>query len=130
MSRVRQKNTKPEILVRRLLHAAGLRYVLHSPALPGRPDLAFPKYRTALFVHGCFWHGHGCRAGRTPSSNTDYWSPKIAQNRLRDARQSEELKAQGWRVLIVWECETKASDFPNTINALVDAIRGAFSSSG
>src|SRR4051794_14624640 len=110
MSRVRQKDTAPEIALRKRLHAAGFRYVLHSSALPGRPDLAFPMYRTVVFVHGCFWHGHDCRAGRSPSSNKEYWAAKIAANKVRDARNSAELAQRGWRVIIVWECETKSRE--------------------
>jgi DNA mismatch endonuclease (patch repair protein) len=123
MSRVRQKDTAPEVALRKRLHAAGFRYVLHSKALPGRPDLAFPMYRTAVFVHGCFWHGHDCRAGRSPSSNQEYWSVKIAANRARDERKSAELAARGWRVLTVWECETKLRELDQTVQALIPKIR-------
>lgn len=125
MARVRQKDTAPELVVRKALHAAGLRYVLHPRDLPGRPDLSFPKYRTVLFVHGCFWHGHDCRAGRAPSSNKDYWTSKIAQNRSRDSRQKTELEAKGWRVLTLWECATKSADLPARIGQLVSQIRSA-----
>lgn len=125
MARVRQKDTAPELVVRKALHAAGLRYVLHPRDLPGRPDLSFPKYRTVLFVHGCFWHGHDCRAGRAPSSNTEYWVSKIAQNRSRDSRQKAELEAKGWRVLTLWECETKSADLPSKIRQLISRVRSA-----
>ncbi|ARN18442.1 very short patch repair endonuclease [Piscinibacter gummiphilus] len=109
MGRVRQKDTKPEMVVRRILHSAGFRYVLHPGGLPGRPDIVFPRYGVVLFVHGCFWHGHDCRAGRAPSSNSSYWSTKIAENRCRDERKSRELQSLGWRVAVIWECETKGS---------------------
>ncbi|MEX3919401.1 very short patch repair endonuclease [Paraburkholderia sp. BR10872] len=123
MSRVRQKNTVPEVRLRKRLHAEGLRYVLHPAALPGRPDMAFPKYRTVVFVHGCFWHGHECRAGRLSSTNREFWSEKIAANRARDARKVVELEGQGWRVATVWECETKASRLDQTVSALTAFIR-------
>lgn len=125
MARIRQKDTAPELAVRKALHAAGLRYVLHPRNLLGRPDLSFPKYRTVLFVHGCFWHGHDCRAGRAPSSNVEYWASKIQQNRSRDLRQTAELQAKGWTVLTVWECEIKSADLPSKIRRLVQDIRGA-----
>ena len=104
MRAVGQKNTKPELRLRKMLYALGYRYRLHRKDLPGRPDLVFPSRRAVIFVHGCFWHGHACRAGRLPNSNTDYWAPKIAANRERDGRNAEALEQQGWRVLAVWEC--------------------------
>jgi len=108
MARVRGKNTGPELALRRLLHAAGYRYRLHAPGLPGRPDLAFPRRRAAVFVHGCFWHGHDCpRGARAPKANAAYWSAKIGRNRARDADVQARLGAQGWRALTVWECELK-----------------------
>jgi DNA mismatch endonuclease, patch repair protein len=124
MARIRQKSTGPEMVVRRFLHAAGLRYVLHRRDLPGRPDLAFPKRRVALFVHGCYWHGHACRAGRAPSTNVAYWTPKLAANKERDGRKAAELAALGWKVLTVWECEIMGSKSVERLRRLVDAIRG------
>lgn len=109
MSRIRGKDTKPEMLIRRGLHAAGLRYRLHLRSLPGAPDLVFPRYRTVIFVHGCFWHGHRCRLFRTPDTRRDFWEQKIASNRSRDKRARRKLQAQGWRVLTVWECALKGS---------------------
>jgi len=109
MARIRQKNTAPEIAVRRFLHAVGMRFRLHPRNLPGRPDIVLPKHRSIVFVHGCYWHGHSCRAGKAASSNTEYWGPKIADNRSRDARKTAQLEAMGWRVFTVWECETKGS---------------------
>lgn len=107
MSSVRTKHTGPEIMVRKLVHALGYRFRLHREDLPGKPDLVFPSRRKAVFVHGCFWHGHGCRWGRLPKSKTDYWGPKIATNRARDARQRAELRRAGWSAIIVWQCELR-----------------------
>lgn len=105
MSKVAGKNTAPELAVRRAAHAAGMRFRLHRRDLPGTPDIVFPKYRAAVFVHGCFWHGHSCAKGRLPKSRTDYWEPKIAANRERDAAKRAALVAAGWRVLTIWQCE-------------------------
>jgi DNA mismatch endonuclease (patch repair protein) len=109
MRSVRQKDTRPELRLRRAIHAAGGRYRLHVRALPGSPDLVFPRRRLAVFVHGCFWHWHACRAGRPPATRTEYWLPKLAENRRRDARKIEELRTLGWRVEVVWECELKTA---------------------
>ena len=110
MASVRQRNTGPEMSVRRLLHRDGYRYALHRRDLPGRPDLVFGPRRKVIFVHGCFWHGHGCRKGRLPASRTDYWHSKIATNQTRDARNVSDLEAAGWQVCVVWECETANAD--------------------
>jgi DNA mismatch endonuclease (patch repair protein) len=108
MSRVRGKHTKPEWIVRRAAHARGLRFRLHRKDLPAHPDLVFPKYRVALFVHGCFWHRHpGCAKASMPKSRTEFWQDKFDANVARDARSEAELRALGWRVLTIWECETK-----------------------
>lgn len=107
MRSVRTSNTGPEWVVRRLLHSHGYRYRLHRKSLPGKPDIVFPSRRKAIFVHGCFWHGHGCAKGRPPKSRLDYWSPKLEANFARDARNLEELRALGWETLTVWQCETK-----------------------
>lgn len=108
MRRVKGKDTRPEMQVRRLLHAAGYRYRLHRRDLPGTPDLAFPGRRKAIFVHGCFWHGHDCRRGaRQPKTNAEYWRAKIARNRERDAQNRAALAGLGWGSLTVWECELK-----------------------
>jgi DNA mismatch endonuclease, patch repair protein len=104
MSRVKGKNTKPEITIRRGLHARGLRYRLHTPTVPGRPDLVFPRYRVAIFTHGCFWHGHDCPLFTWPATRVEFWRIKIVGNRDRDARTLVELKKAGWRVLVIWEC--------------------------
>ena len=107
MRAVGRKDTSPELVVRRLLHAAGFRFRLHRRDLPGTPDLVFPGRRKVIFVHGCFWHGHGCAKGRLPKSRPEYWRPKIEANRERDARKEGELRALGWGVETVWQCETK-----------------------
>jgi DNA mismatch endonuclease (patch repair protein) len=108
MARIKGKNTKPELIVRRVLHALGYRFRLHRGDLPGRPDIVLPKYRTAIFVHGCFWHRHSeCSKASMPKTRTEFWQDKFAMNVARDQRNVEALKAAGWHVLIVWECETK-----------------------
>lgn len=108
MALIRGRDTKPEMRVRKALHAAGLRYRLHDRRLPGAPDLVFPSRRIALFVHGCFWHQHpGCTAARMPKSRLDFWEPKLAGNVARDARHMVELEAAGWTPLVIWECETR-----------------------
>lgn len=106
MQSVRTADTGPEWTVRRLLHACGYRYRLHLKTLPGRPDVAFPGRKKVIFVHGCFWHGHGCSKGRLPRSRLDYWVPKLETNKLRDLRNVEQLRSLGWESLIVWQCET------------------------
>lgn len=107
MSRIRSKDTKPELLIRRGLHAAGLRYSLHVRELPGRPDLVFPRYRAAIQIHGCFWHGHDCQLFRLPATRQAFWAAKIAGNQDRDRQTAAALQAAGWRLLIVWECALK-----------------------
>ena len=105
MQQVKGKDTKPERIVRSLLHRLGYRFRLHRKDLPGTPDIVFPGRHLALFVHGCFWHGHGCRIGHLPKSRLDYWQPKIAANCDRDRRKEAALAAAGWRVAVVWQCE-------------------------
>lgn len=107
MQAVRGKDTAPEWTVRRLLHRLGYRYRLHRKNLPGKPDLVFPARKNAIFVHGCFWHAHGCRYGRAPKSRLDYWLPKLDENKRRDAENVRQLEALGWKVLTVWQCETR-----------------------
>ncbi|HDR14899.1 MAG TPA: DNA mismatch endonuclease Vsr [Desulfobacteraceae bacterium] len=111
MSRVREKNTSPELKVRSLVHRLGFRFRLHRKDLPGKPDLVFPSRKKIIFVHGCFWHGHDCSRGkREPKSNTEYWVEKIRRNTERDSRRQSELKALGWDVLVTWECELKDAE--------------------
>ena len=108
MRRVKGRNTTPEMTVRRALTRLGARYRLHRKDLPGSPDVVMPGRRLALFVHGCFWHGHDCpRGARVPKQNRDYWTAKVARNRARDARVATDLAAAGWRVETIWECELK-----------------------
>lgn len=128
MSRVRVRHTAPEIALRRALHAAGLRYRLHTKDLPGRPDIVFPGKRVAVFVHGCFWHGcDQCDRGlRRPKTNTSYWANRLAENRARDRASEQSLLASGWRVTTVWECETRdASRLASAVVAIRDRVRGS-----
>lgn len=110
MQAVGSKNTGPEMTVRRVLHSMGYRYRLHRKGLPGRPDIVFPGRKKAVFVHGCFWHWHGCSKGQLPKSRQDYWEPKLRRNRERDLENLAELAALGWNTLTVWQCETREID--------------------
>lgn len=107
MSGIRGKNTRPEMLIRKGLFALGLRYRVHGKGLPGRPDLVFHKYKSVVFVDGCFWHGHDCPLFKWPSSNVDFWRNKILRNRELDRVNSKSLKSQGWRIFRIWECALK-----------------------
>ena len=127
MSRIRGKNTKPEILVRRGLHARGFRFRLHNKKLPGSPDLVLTKYGVAIMVNGCFWHGHkGCRYATKPESNVEFWETKIARNRHRDEVTNAHLEALGWHVITVWECELRGeSILASRLDELAEEIREA-----
>lgn len=107
MAGIRGKNTKPELLVRKALHARGFRYRIHCKDLPGNPDMCFPKYRAVIFVHGCFWHGHDCHLFRWPKTRPEFWSAKIARNREMDGSAEQRLMSEGWRMANVWECALK-----------------------
>lgn len=110
MSKITSKNTKPEMAVRKCLFAQGFRYRLHAKNLPGEPDIVLPRYKTVIFVHGCFWHGHSCKIGsgeRKPKSNTEYWDKKLERNILRFENYKAQLTSDGWTVMVIWECETK-----------------------
>lgn len=107
MASVGQRDTGPEMVIRRALHRQGFRYRLHDNELPGSPDLVFKKYRTAIFVHGCFWHRHGCKYSTTPSSRKEFWAQKFTANKKRDKRNIDTLRDNEWRVLVVWECAVK-----------------------
>lgn len=124
MARIRGRDTKPELLVRRSLHAMGFRFRLNQRRLPGSPDIVLTKWRTAVFVHGCFWHRHhGCRKATTPSTNEDFWINKFEANLARDQRALDALAALGWRTAVVWECALQRSSAPSTLSSLVDFIR-------
>src|ERR1017187_2382976 len=110
MANVKSRNTKPEIVLRKALFSRGLRYRLHVKRLPGTPDRVFPKYRAVLFVHGCFWHGHGCRLFVVPATNREFWVQKIDGNRSRDEQAIRALRGMGWRVMTVWECAVRGLD--------------------
>lgn len=107
MSRIRSKDTKPELTVRSMLHGMGYRFRLHRRDLPGRPDIVLVRHKKIVLVHGCFWHGHSCRLASKPKSNQDYWLPKIERNRSRDRSALRALKLAGWKVLVLWECEIR-----------------------
>lgn len=107
MSRIRGKDTRPELVLRRGLHALGFRFRLHRKDLPGRPDMVFPRYRAVVLVHGCFWHGHDCPLFKLPATRREFWAAKIEGNKARDTRNLAGLTAAGWRVLMVWECALK-----------------------
>jgi len=107
MSKISGKDTKPEIIVRKFLFANGFRYRKNVKDLPGKPDIVLPKYKTVIFVHGCFWHGHDCPAGKLPETNREFWERKINGNIERDKRNQEKLKALGWKVIVIWQCEIK-----------------------
>lgn len=109
MSRIGSKNTKPELFLRSLLHRQGIRFRLHSKNLPGKPDIVFPKYKTVIFVHGCFWHYHSCKDSKIPSSRSEWWKNKLKDNQKRDQEIIGKLLNSGWRVLIIWECSVKKS---------------------
>jgi len=112
MGRIRGKDTKPELIVRRLAHSLGYRFRLHRVGLPGRPDLVFPRYRTVVFVHGCFWHRHpGCPCAAVPKTRPEFWAAKFVSNVARDARNQAELRKLGWSVVVLWECEVEKPHF-------------------
>lgn len=120
MAAVRRRDTAPEMLVRSYMHRMGLRFRLHDTSLPGSPDIILRRHNTVVFVHGCFWHGHGCPRGKAPSTRQEFWLPKLMRNRKRDQLQVQFLRDLGWRVLVVWECRTKDE------TRLVRRLRGWF----
>ena len=123
MAAISSSNTKPELLLRKSLWRLGFRYRVNDKRLPGKPDIVLPMYRTVIFVHGCFWHGHkGCPNYTTPKTNTDFWTAKIARNQERDQESWRLLEAKGWAVIIVWECELKRNRFPETIESVATQI--------
>lgn len=121
MSRVRSKNTHPELFVRRMLHKEGFRYRLHCSNLPGKPDLVFASRKKAIFIHGCFWHMHeGCSLARIPKSRVEFWTTKLMANRSRDDLNVSKLKATGWDVLVLWECELRSADLLTKITTFLN----------
>ncbi len=123
MSRIRSGNTKPEWTVRRYLHAQGFRYKLHDKTLPGKPDIVLPKYKTVIFIHGCFWHGHAaCPYFVVPKTRTEWWLNKIKTNSANDIKAITALKKEGWRVIIIWECHLKTAKLQKTLLSLVKKI--------
>ena len=118
MSRIRSKNTKPEELVRKYLFAQGFRYRKNDSRLPGKPDIVLPKYKTVIFINGCFWHGHKCRRGHLPEANHDFWAEKIHRNMARDQENYMNLEALGWTVLVIWQCEIKRSNRERLLDKL------------
>lgn len=123
MSRIRSTNTKPEVIVRKYLFNHGFRYRKNDKRYPGKPDIVLPKYRTVIFVNGCFWHMHGCSRSRLPRSNQEYWKPKIERNIERDAEKKQKLEADGWNVIVVWECELKRRIAEERLSRLCDEIK-------
>ena len=121
MARVNQKNTSPEMKVRRFLHGRGYRFRLHDRSLPGSPDLVLPSRRIAVFIHGCFWHRHGCKATTTPKTRTGFWTEKFEVNQVRDARNEQALIAVGWQPITIWECDIKADRFHETLLMKLEA---------
>lgn len=123
MSMIRGKDTKPEILVRKFLFSKGLRYRLHDKRLSGKPDIVFPRYKTAVFIHGCFWHGHkDCKYYVIPKTRTEWWQNKIGLNKANDDKAVCKLITEGWNVIIVWECELKSNKLEETLNSLYHKI--------
>ncbi len=128
MSGIRGRDTKPEILVRKGLHSRGFRFRLHSSKVPGKPDLVLPRYRVALFVHGCFWHSHDCHLFRMPSTRPEFWKAKLRRNRERDEEVRTALLSTGWRVLVIWECAMKGKnriDMDELLDDAAEWIRGS-----
>ena len=124
MSRIRSKDTKPEMIVRSLVHGMGFRYTLHNKSLPGKPDLVLPRHEKIVFVHGCYWHMHRCRYGRViPKTNTEFWQTKREGNVARDRRNLRALRKQGWKVLVVWECWTR--DLSQLSDRLTDFLQAS-----
>jgi DNA mismatch endonuclease (patch repair protein) len=126
MSRIRSVNTRPELLLRRYLFSKGFRYRIHQRSLPGNPDLVLKKYSCALFIHGCFWHGHtakSCTISRMPKSNVEFWRDKFTYNQMRDRKNQKNLKKAGWNIIIVWECQLRGKKKSATLQKLVDKIK-------
>jgi DNA mismatch endonuclease (patch repair protein) len=124
MSRIRSKNTKPEIAVRKALFANGFRFRIHDKRLPGKPDIVLPKYNTVIFIHGCFWHGHtGCKYFVVPKTNTAWWQKKINRNKELDQSNLKKLKLLGWNVITIYECRLKGRKLPGSVNKLINHLK-------
>lgn len=123
MRGIQSKDTQPELVIRKALHALGYRYVLHDKRLPGKPDIVLSKHKTVIQVRGCFWHQHGCKKSTVPKSNIEYWKNKLQKNRNRDKKNDKALSKLGWKVIIVWECETKGSEkLEKTVNRVIKEL--------
>jgi len=123
MSRIRSAHTQPEIVVRKFLHAQGFRYTLHNKKLPGRPDIVLPKYKTIVFIHGCFWHGHAnCKYYVVPKTRTEWWLNKINTNKANDDKAIKALKKEGWKIIIIWECNLKPAKIEKTLASLLKKV--------
>ena len=125
MSGIRSKNTKPEMVLRKALHARGFRFRIHVANLPGKPDIVLPKYQATIDVHGCFWHGHNCAIFKYPKTNPDFWHEKIAGNKQRDLKNNILLSTLGWRSLTVWECTTRRREEDNLVDVIADWLQTA-----
>lgn len=123
MSKIRSKNTKPEMILRKALFAIGYRYRINYKKLPGKPDIVLPKYKTAIFIHGCFWHGHdNCKIAHIPKTNKEFWENKISTNKKRDIDNILKINFMGWKSIVVWECELKKSNMDNVVNSIIMII--------
>lgn len=123
MSQIKSGNTKPELLVRKFLHASGFRYKLHDKILPGKPDIVLPRYKTIIFIHGCFWHGHAnCKYFKIPQTRTAWWLQKINTNKANDAKAIKALKKDGWKIITVWECRLKPAKIEKTLSSLLNKL--------
>ena len=128
MSRIRSKDTKPEMLVRKFLHKNGFRYRLHVKDMPGKPDIVLPKYKTVIFIHGCFWHGHeGCKYFVVPKTKTEWWLNKIARNKQLDTEHIKKLKSDKWNVIILFECKLKKGSVDSTLNTVIKKLNKTLS---
>lgn len=131
MAGIRSGNTRPEIAIRKALHALGFRYTLHPRGIPGKPDMAFPRYRAVIFVNGCFWHGHDCHLFRMPGTRAEFWAAKIARNRVRDDEVRRQLRDEGWRWLTIWECAIRGKEtrgLPGVVAEAAAWLRGSLPS--
>lgn len=123
MSQIKSGNTKPELLVRKFLHASGFRYKLHDKTLPGKPDIVLPRYKTIIFIHGCFWHGHAnCKYFKIPQTRTAWWLQKINTNKANDAKSVKALKKDGWKIITIWECRLKPASIEKTLSSLLNQL--------